>query len=91
MASKITRATAGLRWPGYRIEGEGTVACVLECCLTVRLVQTPMEANMVTSERCCAGCSHVHAPYAGFHKQRNLDAPAVQARYDGRLAALMED
>jgi len=86
-------STAAMRWPGYDITGAGSLAVVLECSRRVVLVQTPLEAAALASEKCCEICSHVAAPGAGLHRVHKLDTPRSepQRRSMKRLPGWIED
>ena len=77
MAGKsIYRAIAALRWGlRYQIEGDGPIAVIYECIAKVVLCSDPLTANVIAAAACCRACNHVHAPYAGWHKQQTLTMP----------------
>ncbi|HUC30022.1 MAG TPA: hypothetical protein VMR80_10575 [Candidatus Acidoferrum sp.] len=89
----IDQETAKLRWPGYEITGAGRIGVVHECCRKVVLVSTPIEAQVISRERCGKSCSHIIAPDGRWHVIRKLDEPTRgrnTAETFGNIAALME-
>lgn len=70
---------AHARFPGYEIQGDGSLAVVLACNRKVILVQTPLEANAIQTEKCGPGCSHAIDSDGGFHRVAKLEQP-IQRR-----------
>lgn len=72
-AGVVYLAIARLRWPGYQIQGAGSIAVVWECSHRVVLTMTPMEAAALAADPCCATCDHGRAPGANLHHIHTLE------------------
>jgi len=70
---------AHLRWPGYKVEGSGPIAVVLECIRKVVLCELPMEAVPLRAEKCCVFC--YHEPGNIWHSIRILNVPEEPTPY----------
>ena len=86
-----TLMMAKRRWPHCTSSGSGNIAVVLGCSYKVILVQTPLEAQALASQRCGDHCSHVISPEGRWHEIVTLTEAAKPSasRLRGNFAAFM--
>lgn len=76
-----------LRWPGYKVEGSGPIAVVLECARRVVLCELPLEAAPLRDNTCGPHC--YHAVDNRWHFIRILNgAPKHETPYRPRPASM---
>ena len=85
-----THLVAQNRWPGHTISGTGNIAVILGCSYKVRLVQTPLEAKVIASQRCGDRCSHIIAPDGNWHEIQELHVPVAYVPKNFRNIGLLE-
>lgn len=82
-------ALARTRWPGYEIEGQGSIAVVHHCCKHITLVGHALEARMLIAGSCGPICRKDEKGH--WHGAWSLEASVTPPRRKVRFPGWKED